>query len=268
MAQGWLGHMSGSICGKDTVYRGKSIKYLANRTCIPTTTNVDGEKQRDTIKSNHDNNPWVTLCVWPMVATVVTLVTAHPQLPGRGRHVWIYRVVTLVWQEYIVYWQFCIIKQITRKITWIFNSGWLCAYFNYLINVPQARSCLSSDRDSLWWQLRSRVALNCKPLSKKGHFKNNKAKKNVLTNYIIKFRSEGSFFTSDEKAGTRCAQTGGAQRERIPDREIWRPQSSGGCTRHLPQRAVTLTTIVIYWLGDLTIPIWEVTAEVTALCSI
>jgi hypothetical protein len=62
----------------------------------------------------------------------------------------------------------------------------------------------------------------------------------------------------------RANGRGGAQRERIPDREIWRPRSSGGCTRHLPQWAVTLTTIV-YWLGDLTIPIWEVTAKVTAL---
>ena len=34
--------------------------------------------------------------------------------------------------------------------------------------------------------------------------------------------------------------------------------------RDLPQRAVTLTTI-IYWLSDLAIPIWEVTAKVTAL---
>jgi hypothetical protein len=60
------------------------------------------------------------------------------------------------------------------------------------------------------------------------------------------------------------ANTGGAQREYIPDREIWRPRSSGGYTRHLPQRAVTLTTIV-YWLGDLTIPFWEVAGGVTAL---
>ena len=139
----------------------------------------------------------LALCVWPMVATVVTLLTAQPQLPGRGWHMWIYCVVTSVWQEYIVYWQFWIIKQITRKITWIFNLGWLCAYLNYLINVPWARSCLSADRDGLWWQcsaIRSRAALNCKPLLKKGIFKIIKAKKNVLTNYIIKFQSGGSFF--------------------------------------------------------------------------
>ena len=28
----------------------------------------------------------VYLCVWPMVATVVTLVTAQPQLPGRSQY--------------------------------------------------------------------------------------------------------------------------------------------------------------------------------------
>jgi hypothetical protein len=108
------------------------------------------------------------------------------------------------------------------------------------------------------------VALNCKPLSKKGIFKIIKTKKKVLTNYIIKFRSGGGFLLQTRRLALDARKRAGAQRERIPDREIWRPRSSGGCTRHLPQRAVTLTTI-IYWLGDLTIPIWEVTAEVTAL---
>ena len=52
--------------------------------------------------------------------------------------------------------------------------------------------------------------------------------------------------------------------ECIPDREIWRPLIVRRIHRHLPQRAVTLTTIV-YWPGDPAIPFWEVTAEVTAL---
>ena len=55
---------------------------------------------------------------------------------------------------------------------------------------------------------------------------------------------------------------GGVQREHIPFREIRRPRSSGGSTRDLPQRAVTLTTIV-YWPGDPAIPFRGVTAEVT-----
>ena len=154
----------------------------------------------------------------------------------QGRHMWIYRVVTSVW-EYTVYWWFWIIKQITRKITWIFNSGWLCAYFNYLINVPQTRSCLSSNCDGLWWQLsaiRSRVPLNCKPLLKKGILKTIKAVKNVLTNYIIELQLVGGFLHPDEKAGTWCTQMAGAQQEHIPDWEIWCPQSSSRCTQHLP----------------------------------
>ena len=38
-----------------------------------------------------------------------------------------------------------------------------------------------------------------------------------------------------------------AQQEHIPDQEIWPPRLSDGCAWHLPQWAVTLTTIV-YWL--------------------